>query len=98
VTDEVCYDIRQGLLTRDQGIRLVQMYDGKCSDKYVNQFCEYIEITLTEFWDVVNSYVDKALFCYDIQKGRWSPNFTVGRDFDSGVNGIEDKNFCFPEK
>jgi len=54
-TDHACYDIRDGLITREEGIELVKKYDGKCSSKFIKNFCDFIGISLTEFWDVANS-------------------------------------------
>ena len=55
-TDEACYEIREGRITRDEAIELVRKYDGKCGDKYVKRFCDYIEIAMDEFVDVVDRY------------------------------------------
>ena len=54
--DHVCYDLRDGRLTRDEAINLVKQYDGKCSEHYIKKFCDYIEISLDEFWKVVNTF------------------------------------------
>lgn len=54
-TDEACYDIREGYITREKALKLVKKYDGKCADKYVQEFCDYIGITKKEFWRVVNN-------------------------------------------
>lgn len=48
-SDEACYDIRDGRLTRDEAIQLVKMYDGLCGDRYIKKFCNYINITEEEF-------------------------------------------------
>ena len=48
--DHVCYDIRKGILTRDEAIQLVKKYDGKCDEKFIKQFCDYIEISVNDFW------------------------------------------------
>ncbi len=79
-TDEACYDIREGRLTREDAIWYVQEYDGKCGQQYIDAFCKYIDITLKEFWRTVDSYINKKLFFKD-SKGRWKPKFTVGVDF-----------------
>ncbi|HOK41536.1 MAG TPA: N-acetyl sugar amidotransferase [bacterium] len=55
-TDEACYDIREGRITREEGIELVRKYDGKCHPRYIEQFCRDIEITVDEFWRVANSF------------------------------------------
>jgi len=55
-TDHACYDIRAGILTREEAINLVKEYDGKCHSRYVKGFCDYIVITLDEFWRVAESF------------------------------------------
>lgn len=55
VTDEAGYWIREGKISRQEGIELVRKYDGKCGERYIKEFCEYIDITLDEFWRVANS-------------------------------------------
>ena len=54
--DHVCYDLRDGLITREDAIDFVKKYDGKCSTKYIKKFCNYIEISLDEFWSTVNKF------------------------------------------
>ena len=54
--DQTCYDFRDGYLTREQAIDLVKKYDGKCDEKYIKEFCDYIEITLDEFWTTVEKF------------------------------------------
>ncbi len=54
--DHACYDLRDGLITRNEAIDLVRKYDGKCSEKYILQFCEYLGISLDEFWRVANKF------------------------------------------
>ena len=81
-TDEVCYDIREGRLDREDGIWLLQQYDGKCADRYIDDFCKYIDITREQFWEVVDKYVNRDLFEKDA-KGKWVPKFTPGTDFES---------------
>lgn len=52
-TDEVCYDIREGRLTREAGFKLIEEFDGLCGEEYIKKFCDYIEISTTDFWDNV---------------------------------------------
>lgn len=79
-TDEACYDIREGRLTRDEAIQLVKEYDGGCGERYVREFCDYVGISVEEFWRVTDSFVNKKLFRKE--GGRWVPKFEVGVDFD----------------
>lgn len=80
-TDEACYDIREGYLSREDAKWLVNEYDGKCGQKYIDMFCEYIDISLDEFWNVVDGFVNKKLFD-KISQGVYKPKFVVGEDFD----------------
>ena len=81
-TDEACYDIREGRLTREDAKWLVNEYDGKCGKKYIKIACDYLSVTEEEFWRVVDQYVNTDLFRKS-ETGEWIPQFTVGEDFDS---------------
>lgn len=81
-TDEACYDIREGRLSRDDAIWYVNEYDGKCGEKYIDLACEYLDITKDRFWEIVDKYVNRDLFEQDVN-GRWVPKFIVGEDFNS---------------
>ena len=76
-SDEVNYAIREGRMTRDQGIVLLEKYDGKCSDEYIHKFCEYLDIGVAEFWDKFNEIVNKELF-FPLDDGGYTPSFRVG--------------------
>lgn len=80
-TDEACYDIREGRLTREQAIWNVTEYDGKCGEQYIKAACDYLTITVEEFWEVVDRYVNRELFEKD-SNGKWIPKFKVGEDFN----------------
>ena len=91
-TDEVGYDIREGRLSREDAKWYVDEYDGLCGQKYIDIVCENLSITETEFWEVVDRYVNRDLFmpaseCTDPKAkricGRYVPRFTVGEDYDS---------------
>ena len=78
VTDEVCYDIREGRMSREEAIELVHQYDGKCGEKYSREICDIMDITLEEFWQVVDRFVNRKLFRKDPTTGKWVPRFKVG--------------------
>lgn len=54
--DHACYDLRESRISKKEAIELVKKYDGKCSIKYIEEFCKYININLEEFWKVANSF------------------------------------------
>ncbi|MBW2003485.1 MAG: N-acetyl sugar amidotransferase [Deltaproteobacteria bacterium] len=82
VTDETSYRIREGKMTRDEAIELVKKYDGKCGDVYLKDFCDYIDITVEEFWRAIEPFVNKNLFRKNSETGKWIPKFEVGVDFN----------------
>ena len=45
-TDYLNYEIRQGKIKREDAIKLVENYDGKCDTKYIRSFCKYINIVV----------------------------------------------------
>jgi hypothetical protein len=77
ISDYVNEDIRLGRMTREEGIRMLEKYDGKCSPKYIKSFCDYIEITEEQFWEKVDGSVNKKLFEKD-GRGQWERKFEIG--------------------
>ena len=77
-TDYVNEMIRLGDLTREEGIGIVTKYDGRCSSKYIRDFCEYIEISESDFWEKIKSVTNLELF--DLHSGnKITPKFVVGQ-------------------
>jgi N-acetyl sugar amidotransferase len=77
VTDYVNEEIRLGRMTRDAGIKLVEQHDNACGDNYIQDFSNYIGITVDQFWAKVHSSVNPQLF--DIHSdGRITRKFKVG--------------------
>lgn len=79
-TDEAGYDIREGRLTREDAIWLVETYDGKCGEHYIKDAADYMGISVEEFWRVADKWVNRKLF-YKGEDGKWHPRFKVGVDF-----------------
>jgi N-acetyl sugar amidotransferase len=69
--------IRMGSITRAQGIDLVERYDGRCSDKYIADFCDFIGITPVDFWDKVRHTANPDLFSIE-GSNRIERRFKVG--------------------
>lgn len=78
ITDYVNEDIRNGRMSREEGIMMLKRYDGKCSPKYIESFCKYIDITISFFWEIVDNNINKKLFTKD-NSGNWQPTFTIGQ-------------------
>ena len=77
VTDYVNEEIRQGRMNRIEGIALVEEYDDSCSDFYIESFCEYLDISKSQFWKKVYSSLNTELFKID-RKNRITRKFEVG--------------------
>ena len=77
VSDYANEGIRNGTMTRDEGIELVEKYDDACGDEYIESFCSYIEITVEEFWEQVYKNVNKDLFTIE-SDGSIRRKFEVG--------------------
>jgi len=54
--DHACYDLRDGLIDRKTAIELVLRYDGKCAEKYIDEFCNYLQISKNEFLETMEKF------------------------------------------
>jgi N-acetyl sugar amidotransferase len=61
-TDNACLDIRLGYITREEGVRLVNKYDGIPPRKAIKKYLEYTGFTQEEFDEIVDSYTNKRIF------------------------------------
>ncbi len=68
VTDYCNEEIRLGRMTRSEGVELVEAYDGAIDEKYIQQYCDYLAISVNSFWDTVTAATDNRLF--EIRDGR----------------------------
>ncbi|MGH2268217.1 pseudaminic acid biosynthesis protein PseA [Campylobacter taeniopygiae] len=61
-TDNACLDIRLGYITREEGVRLVQKYDGKPPKKAIKKYLEFSGFSEKEFQKIVDSFTNKKIF------------------------------------
>ena len=54
-TMDSAQEIRNGLLTRDEGVSLVKKYDGEFPSKYFKEILSYMDITEKQFWTHINA-------------------------------------------
>jgi N-acetyl sugar amidotransferase len=76
-TSDAAHEIRDGHLTRDEGIALVRRYDGEFPEKHFKWFLRYLNITEEEFWQVINFYRDKSPHIWKRINGEWQLRHTV---------------------
>ncbi len=64
-TDNACLDIRLEYITRQEGIRLVNKYDGRYPSLAIKEYLNYTGFTQREFDKIVDSYTNKQIFLRD---------------------------------
>ncbi|MGO9571947.1 MAG: N-acetyl sugar amidotransferase [Desulfomonilaceae bacterium] len=55
-TSDAAHEIRDGHLTRQEGVALVQRFDGEFPKKHFSTFLEYTDLTEHRFWEIVDSF------------------------------------------
>jgi len=64
-TDHACLDIRNGRISREEGLELVKKYDGKYPSYAIKNFMEYSGMTKKEIDKVIDSFTNKSIFKCD---------------------------------
>jgi hypothetical protein len=74
-TSDSAHEIRDGHLTREEGVQLVRKFDGEFPTKYLDLFLEYCDISLDELHAVIDSWRSDHLWTK--VDGEWKLNHTV---------------------
>lgn len=74
-TSDAAHEIRDGHLTRDEGVRLVRKYDGEFPRKYFQEFLDYCRITDAQFWAIVDGW--RAPHLWERADGTWKLKYQV---------------------
>lgn len=64
-TDNACLDIRLGYITRQEGVRLVNKYDGIPPRKAIQEYLKFSGFSEKEFSTIVDSFTNKMIFKRD---------------------------------
>ncbi len=74
-TSDAAHEIRDGHITREEGVALVKRYDGEFPSKYFAEFLDYLRIDEVHFWKVVDHYRQPHIW----QKvgGQWKLRYQV---------------------
>jgi N-acetyl sugar amidotransferase len=62
VSDYANEEIRLGRMTRPDAINLVEKYDDAQDPVYIKNYCDYLNISVGDFWDKVRLATNKELF------------------------------------
>lgn len=76
-SDIVNFEIRSNRLTRDEGIKIIEMFDHNYNEEILERFCKYINISRKTFWRIADKYVNKNLFM-KTDANIYQPLFKVG--------------------
>lgn len=68
-TTQTSIDIRNGVLSRQDGIEIVLELDGRLSDRVIHDFCEWTGMPEREFHRTVDSFANKRVL--EKRGGRW---------------------------
>lgn len=68
-TSDTAHEIRDGHITREEGVRLVHKYDGEFPRKYFQDFLSYCDISENYFWDIIDSWRSPHLWVKE--QGEW---------------------------
>ncbi len=68
-TSDTAHEIRDGRITRDEGISLVKRYDGEFPSIYFNEFLDYCDISEEQFREVVDSW--RSPHIWYCKQGQW---------------------------
>jgi len=77
-TYDAAQEIRNGKITRKEGVHLAQKYDQEFPHKYFKQFLEYIDITEDFFHETVDKFRSSHLWFRE--NGEWRLRHTVWQE------------------
>ena len=71
-TSDAAHEIRDGHLTRKEGVALVHRYDGEFPKVYFKEFLQYLNISEKEFWEVIDFYRSLSPHLWEKGNGQWN--------------------------
>lgn len=74
--EDVAHEIRDGHISKEEGLALLKRYEGEFPKKYFEEFLEYLDISESHFWDVVDSWRLPHIWKKD-DEGQWIMRKTV---------------------
>lgn len=74
-TSDTAHEIRDGKITREEGVALVKQYDGEFPKEYFQEFLDYCDIAEEEFWEVIDSWRSPHL--WGKVNGEWTLKNTI---------------------
>jgi N-acetyl sugar amidotransferase len=70
-TSDAAHEVREGHLTREEGVSLVRKFDGEFPKLHLKESLEYMGITEQDCFDVIEMYRKRALHIWHKVNGEW---------------------------
>jgi hypothetical protein len=77
-TYDAAQEVRNGKITRDEAAYLIKKFDGEFPERYIKEFCAYIDISMDRFHEIVNSFRSPHLWVENA--GEWNLRHSVSLD------------------
>jgi N-acetyl sugar amidotransferase len=74
-TSDSAHEIRDGKITREEGVGLVKQFDGEFPKKYFAEFLEYTGLVEEQFWEYIDSW--RADHLWSKEPSGWRLKHTV---------------------
>jgi hypothetical protein len=76
VTYDSAQEIRNGDITREEGVALIKRFDREFPHQYIDDCCEYMGISLQEYHDAIEKFRsphlwDKVNGIWELKKPIW---------------------------
>ncbi|MFJ7732317.1 N-acetyl sugar amidotransferase [Lysinibacillus sp. NPDC097231] len=68
--------IRSGKMSREEAIKLVNEKDHKLDQKILDDYCDFVGITIKEFWEIADKWYNHNLFEQN-EFGVWNKKFNI---------------------
>jgi len=69
-TSDSAHEIRDGKISRSEGVELVRQFDGEFPGRHFDEFLDYVELNEEGFWEIVDSWRSPHIW-HEISKGKW---------------------------
>jgi hypothetical protein len=70
--NDACRDIRDGIISREEGVALCRRFDGEFPKKYFSEVIGYMGISEERYWEVIDSARSPHL--WEHRQGEWVLN------------------------
>ena len=74
-TSNAAREVREGYITREEAVALVNKYDNEFPSLYFKEFLEFTRLTEKEFWDIADSW--RNINLWHMQGNDWVKKFPV---------------------